>query len=280
MLYFGGTMPLIQQQNFGAADSVRASFHSERYRKAIHMHQLLELVYIIDGEIQVTTHGKKSVAKTGDIVIVYPYQAHGFYTERKKITKLWMLLFPNTLVMDIIRNENAYTEYESAIFTPSEELRRFVEAKMFDTNEKLTKLDKDGVRHLKALLYPIFDEYLSNAPILLENKKTNSVLLEATLAYLQENFYKDISLSNCSSAIGYSVSHISHYLSNVLGVTFLNLRNTFRISYAKTLLLNNDMSTFCVGLECGFNCERSFDRVFKKTTGLTPKQYREKYTSL
>ena len=273
-------MPLIQQKNFVKDDSVRASFHNERYRKAIHIHQLLELVYVIEGEIRVTIHKKRAIAKAGDMILVYPYQAHGLYTEDGKNAKLWMLLFPNTLVMDIIRNENAYNEYENVIFTPSEPLKKFVESRMFDTNENLTKLDKHGVRHLKALLYPIFDEYISNAPTPFENKKSNSGLISATLTYLHNNFYNDITLSDCSSFIGYSCSHISHCLTNVLGITFVELKNSFRINYAKALLVNDDMSTFRIGLECGFNCERSFDRTFKKSTGLTPKQYREKYTNV
>jgi len=57
-------------------------------------------------------------------------------------------------------------------------------------------------------------------------------------------------------------------------MTFLEFRDNLRINYAKNLLKNDTMSVFMVGAECGFKCDRSFERVFKKITGLTPKQYR------
>ena len=266
-------MPLIQKANFTTSDSIRACFKHERYRKAPHMHQLAEIVYVIEGELLVLTQHKKRTAKAGDIVVIYPYQYHGFKTDEGKTVKLWMLLFTDTLIMNIIRTEADYDEYEDAVFTPSPELRNLIEAKMIDTKEELYEVNYKEKRHIKALLYPIFDEYLETATPLTVLDKTNTDLINATLKYAKLNFYKNITISDCSRAIGYSKSHIAHCLSKSLHVTFSELRNSFRIGCAKDLLQNKRMSVLNISLECGFNCERSFERAFKKDTGLTPKQY-------
>ena len=271
-------MPLIQKQNFSSTDTIRASFHHERYRKAIHMHQFAEIVYILEGEMQVKTAGKEKLAKAGDLIVIYPYQYHGFYTENDKTTKLWMILFSDTLIMDLVKTDTEYTEYEDAVFTPSPALRTFIESKMINTQEKRCELSAEERRHIKALLYPIFDEYLNNATTSNVSAKKNSDIINSTLKYVKYNFFKEITISDCSKTIGYSKSHISHCLSESLGITFTELRNSFRIDYAKSLLNNNNTSVFNVGLECGFNCERSFERAFKKEVGLTPNQYRLRKT--
>lgn len=267
-------MPIVQKANFAVTDSVRAGFKNERYLKAIHMHQLAEIIYVMEGELTVRLVRKEEIARAGDLVVVSPYQYHGLYTEAGATVKLWMLLFTDTLIMDIIRTEADYDEYENTVFTPSPALRAFIEAKMIDTKEELREITINEKRYLKALLYPVFDEYLNSTSVLKKQSKRNSDIINAILKYAKANFFKDVTIEDCSKSIGYSKSHISHCLSRGLRLTFSELRNQFRINYAKSLLSNENMSIFNVGIECGFNCERSFERAFKQATGKTPTQYR------
>lgn len=269
-------MPIVQNANFAITDTIRACFKNERYRKAIHMHQFAEIVYVLEGELCVKTQYKQKIAKAGDIVVIYPYQYHGFYTEAEKTVKLWMLLFTDTLIMDIIKTETSYDEYDDAVFTPSVALKAFIESKMIDTQEKLHEIGMEEKRHLKAILYPVFDEYLNNITVSVNHEKRNSDIINAVLKYAKLNFFNNVTVSDCAKGIGYSKSHISHCLSKSLNTTFSEIMNSFRISYAKNLLRNENMSVFNVGIECGFNCERSFQRSFKKAMGVTPKQYRMK----
>ena len=273
-------MPLIQKYNFSMTDSVRATFHNSRYRKAVHIHQFAELVYVLEGEIRVVTNGKRTIAKEGDVIIVPPYQPHSFYTENGKLVKLWMLLFSGNLISDVSMSGYMYNEYESSVFKPSPTLSEFIKSRFFDTEEKLQELDPAGIRRLKALLYPIFEEYIALTPTVKAHTDKNSQIVASVMKYLAKNFYKKESASAIASAIGYSESYVSHNLKKNVNSTISELRNSFRVDYAKNLLANGEMSTFCVGLECGFNCQRSFDRAFKKQTGITPQKYRElHYTS-
>ena len=275
-------MPIIQDSNFSTKNQVRATFKNNSYKMAVHIHQLAEIVYIIDGEIEVRQKGRREMARPGDLVVLYPYQPHGFYTESDKRVKLWILLFSDSFITDIIRQENAYLGYEKTVFTPSPELKAFVESKMFDTKENLVELDTAQTLDLKALLYPILSEFLAKKqhPIqlndALKNKGISSDPVTRAVNYLRVNFGHDVQIKDCAKVIGYSNSYISHCLSNVLGMTFIELRDTLRISYAKNLLTHDSMSVYMIGVECGFNCERSFERAFKKATGLTPSQYRVK----
>ncbi len=258
-------------------DTIIASFHNCRYLMAPHIHQLAELIYVIDGEFTVISSGKREIAKAGDIVLSHPYQPHGYFTEEGKTVNFWMILFDGSLVNDIIRDGYSYSVYESRVFTPSNELRIFLSKRMIDTNEKKQKLDNNEIRHVKATLYPIFDEYLSCVPVVEESKRICSNAVMETFRYLSEHFRENVNLKDMAKAIGYSESHISHALPNITKMNFRGVLNSMRISHAKVLLMNTNTSVALVSVECGFGSERSFHRAFLATTGMTPGEYRNIY---
>jgi AraC-like DNA-binding protein len=60
-----------------------------------------------------------------------------------------------------------------------------------------------------------------------------------------------------------------------LDTTFHNLVNSYRVNNAATRLISYPESSILdIAFASGFNSKASFNRLFKKTTGSTPKQYR------
>ena len=276
-------MPVIQKDNFSTKNQVRSTLKTKRLRVPVHIHQFAELVYIIDGETTVRHHGTRELAKAGDVVILLPYQEHGFYTEDNKKIKYWMTLFSEDFMSDIIYHENTSFEYKNMVFKPSPELKALIEAKMFDTFDQIIEPSFEMSLDLKSLIYSTFSEFLrKGSQELREVSASQDQILSSdpvtkTINYLRVNFRNDISIDDCAKEIGYSASHISHCLQKNFHMTFLQLRNNIRISYAKHLLRFKRMSIYMVALECGFNCELTFKRVFKQLNGLTPQQFRKKH---
>ena len=210
----------IKKKAFSATDAMIASFHDTRYLVPVHIHQLSELIYVLDGELTVTTSGKHETAKKGDIAIIQPFQPHRYYTDEGKNVHLWMILFSNSVIDDMNPvGTNKYV-FEKAVFTPSKELKSFIEKRMLDTNEEKVYLDKTTLRKLKSLLYPIFDEYIDNVPLVNETRRLKANSIAEAMIYISEHFKENIDLDYVSSQIGYSRSHISHSLSTMLSLYF------------------------------------------------------------
>jgi AraC-like DNA-binding protein len=97
----------------------------------------------------------------------------------------------------------------------------------------------------------------------------------------KEKAYRDpeISLIKLSEKIGLSTNVVSYVINNVMGKNFRNLVNDYRIAEVKTKMSDPDfrhLSILGIALECGFNSEASFYRVFKKATGMSPKEFMQK----
>ncbi len=269
----------IHKNAYSTNDTIIASFHNSRYLMAPHVHQMAELVYVIEGEFIVISSGKREIAKAGDIVIVHPYQPHGYFTEAGKNVNFWMLLFEGSLISDIMREGYSYGEYSNLVFSPSEELKVFLKNKMIDSDEKHQKLNANELRRLKATLYPIFDEYITSVPMIKESEKIRSASVSEAFKYLSNHFQENITLKDVSMAIGYSASHLSHSFSEIVGMNFRTILNSIRINHAKTLLLNTNTNVLLISVECGFGSERSFHRAFQSTLGMTPREYRVRYAA-
>lgn len=104
-------------------------------------------------------------------------------------------------------------------------------------------------------------------------KKSNA--LPAVLAYLHDNYKRDISLGEVAKSLGYNPTYLSHALTELGGIKFRTLLNSFRIERAMGLLKNKEYKMIDIAMECGFTCERSFYRAFMAITGSTPRAYKE-----
>jgi AraC-like DNA-binding protein len=72
---------------------------------------------------------------------------------------------------------------------------------------------------------------------------------------------------------------VSQAINEGLKKSFYDLINGYRIEEAKRLLLdprNMNYTVLSVGFEAGFNSKTTFNTVFKKFTGLTPTEFRDK----
>ena len=79
----------------------------------------------------------------------------------------------------------------------------------------------------------------------------------------------------------------THYLSQVinekLGTNFLEYINRHRTEYAKSLLVDPDMSHYTImsiAYDSGFNSKSTFYTAFKKYTGQTPSQFKKQHKSI
>ena len=95
--------------------------------------------------------------------------------------------------------------------------------------------------------------------------------------YIKNNYSdKDISLHTVAREVSVSPNHFSTVFSRETGETFINYITGVRIEQAKVLLKTTQMRTSDIGYEVGYNDTQYFSYVFKKQTGMTPKEFRGK----
>ncbi|MBR4728783.1 MAG: helix-turn-helix domain-containing protein, partial [Prevotella sp.] len=86
-----------------------------------------------------------------------------------------------------------------------------------------------------------------------------------------------LKLNDFATALHTNRNYISKCISNVRpNYTFAQFVNEYRLEYAKQLILNNPNKKINeIFLEAGFSNEQTFYRIFKISTGMTPKEWKE-----
>jgi len=88
----------------------------------------------------------------------------------------------------------------------------------------------------------------------------------------------DLTLNDLSQKMNISSRQLSTFLNEVLHTSFYETINHHRVEEAKHILITDKVLQYkitAIGELCGFNSKSSFYRVFKKTTGYSPSEYRQ-----
>ena len=109
--------------------------------------------------------------------------------------------------------------------------------------------------------------------------------LQRIICSLKDKLSKDkcyldpeLSIDGLSASLGCSRYHLSQAMNDELGLSFYDCINQYRIEEAKNLLNDPDRSSYKISslaYDAGFNSISTFNEVFKKSTGLTPSQFRK-----
>lgn len=84
----------------------------------------------------------------------------------------------------------------------------------------------------------------------------------------------NLTLNDVAGHVGMSPAHFSTVFSQSAGCTFISWLTSLRIEKAKELLMIKDKKLSDIALEIGYNEPNYFSHVFRKTVGMTPKEYR------
>lgn len=136
----------------------------------------------------------------------------------------------------------------------------------------------------------IFIFYKKNNPLFI--KKSNSYLdkkitqkeaiqlsNQLKKLMLQEKLYKNpsIKLPDVAKALEVTPHRLSQFLNDNLGQNFPLFINQYRIREAQGLIqTQTNFSMEGIGYECGFKSKSTFYTTFKKMTGMTPAEFRNK----
>lgn len=105
--------------------------------------------------------------------------------------------------------------------------------------------------------------------------KHANIIHQAT-RYIRAHYAEKLTLDSVAGQVYLSPTYFSRIFRQETGVTFNAYLNAVRIEQSKKLLTDQSVRLIDISLMVGFDNQSYFTKVFKKITGMSPLQYREK----
>lgn len=103
--------------------------------------------------------------------------------------------------------------------------------------------------------------------------------LDKIYAYTLANFKKDISLAEIAAVGNLSITSFCRYFKNTTKNTYFDFLTQVRVNFACQMIIKDKYSIAAICFECGFNNVANFYRHFKKLMGMTPVEFKKKYST-
>ena len=258
---------------------------TESYPMALHLHDFVEIAYILDGEATETINDLTYVVRRGDMLFINYKSTHSF-VPRGKFTYMNLCISPEVIARRLIHHSNAFEVLSLSAFEELlsggggnvihfsgkelhtiecilEEMRNEYENALPDRATVLQSYLEILITKLIRKLYPSF-----------AHSDKNEEMWQNLLLYIHENLDKKLSLVDLAKKCFYNPSYFSRVFKERFGITLADYLQKERTEYAAKLLLSTEYTTDHIATVCGYGDKSSLYRAFRKEYGVTPSEFR------
>ena len=280
---------LKENKPHGTKDDPFSIYHIANVKRSfqipVHWHDEFEIIYVKSGFLTVSISGENYIGKPGDAFVVSPGNLHFMGSQTGNVdyfTFLFPLKYISFRTDDILDDKLLEPlnsghliispEIEDAVKEQCEQLVEIYGAKKEESQSKITAQIKTKIILLQFILE------LWKKGFIVENDTSGKNTVEKEMvSYIQQNFTGKILLKEFGEQFHLSEKYISRYFKEHFHITISQYVTYLRLEHAKQLLQDTDIPVTEVAMQSGYQNVSYFIRSFKKTYGMSPLKYRNKY---
>lgn len=253
-----------------------------------HYHPEIEIVFIENG------HGKRHIGNNisnfnnGDLIMIGSNLPHyGFPTRlagdlQEIVLQIDETVFGNDF-LSLVEMDDIKTLTNKAKLG----LSFYGQIKM-EVGESLKSMfDMNPFEKLVELIN-IFHKMATTEEYEVLNAEGNSLIvagndiqkIDIIYTFVRNNFDSVITLQDIASLVSMTIPALCRFFKRSTGKTVVQFVNDYRIAHACKLICNDNDSISNVAFKSGFQNISNFNRVFRRTTGVSPSNYRNQRKSI
>lgn len=249
---------------------------------AFHWHNEYELIGVLKGSVFMQAESRSFCLNQGDIYFLNPNVTHAI-REKENQENLCMFV---QMSQELFSAEEIEGKKEIRFYLDSTDAEE-PECGFSYFYKKIAELVYESMnpkRHqafriraqVCTLIADMFDQVVYDVRYQDPVAYSNQEMTVKILGFLEENMAEEGVLEHVCREMGLSRKTLDRNVKSVLGMTGKELLDSLRVEQAKNLLKNTSKNMNYILDVCGFGSEKTFYRVFREETGLTPNAFRQK----
>lgn len=159
--------------------------------------------------------------------------------------------------------EEMFRTYQNVLQGEEQGLLRFQNIYQFANLDELMEELAVWLIGFHEKIHTEFDDY------------RNKSRMKQAIAYIEENFDKDLNMAVISNYVSMNYSLFSYAFKQYTGKNFVNYLKELRVNEAKRLLEETDLRVIEISQKVGYENEKHFMKLFKSQCGVSPTEYRK-----
>jgi len=218
--------------------------------------------YIEEGTGSVTADTTTFYPSEGDAYFLHPQILHNYFSDKERPWKKYFVNISGTLLDSLIDGYKLTNKYYFPNLDIKDELCRIIE---------LAKLaQNDCTLEMIGILNEIFLKMHSSL-----ETKTESSIARKMKDFLNTQITGKFKIDALCDFVSKSESQTIRIFKNAYGITPYNYVLNKKVTLAKRLLLNTNLSVKQISEKLSFSDEYYFSNLFKKKVGISPTKYRK-----
>ncbi|MBP5237301.1 MAG: AraC family transcriptional regulator [Clostridia bacterium] len=265
---------------------------SSTVRDYSHSHTNLALTYIIHGEADHVINGELTRISDGDYFLIDLGSWHSCRLLSESISLINIMFNAGLFDSYLPENTGVGDLLSSPAFSLPSEMKKYVIAdRVFHDPEleigklffrALQECQKSSVCW-KSIVRGLISEIMIGMVRKLALPETGNQGMDIVFnckTYITEHYSENVTLSDICKKLGYSVPYVSNKFRDTVGMTFSHYLQKERVNRSRALLLCTNLSVEEICSKVGYNNSTFFYRIFKKETGVSPREYRSSHEHL
>lgn len=233
-------------------------FFTKEKTVKLHFHEEIEIVYVVDGELEITVNQETKNYQSGEVFIINQGLLHSIIFKQE-----------NNHIYTYLLNTNVFSSYNinisNLVFNKPKNLDVFLQ---FSNYQIWTPLQK----HIA--MYQVYDELLKNSVRIENNKKKHSKINEV-IAYVNAHYDEEMQLIDIAEHFNLHPNYLSRLFKKETSLSLHHYLQRVRMNHAYQDVLYTSDHLLDIAYQHGFTNIKSFNRLFKEIYGCTPSQYRK-----
>lgn len=263
-----------------------AIFTEECVEFTKYWHEVLEIVYVLEGTLKIGLNNEVLTLEQGDLIFFGGGELH-YYPLQDIYSKEAILIFDMSIFYPC-QEITDFLKMFKPLFVKATYLPEFLDIEGYSSVVNLIlKMLQDTIKMeegfkiaIKSSIYNlILLLFRGNHNLYKPEEKSKNLIsvdrLEKVFQYIEKNYSQTITLHQIAKITNFSIYHFTRFFKRLTGMTFERYLNDFRVQRAVFLLLNKKDSITSIALESGFSSIISFNRTFKKLKGCSPTEYKK-----
>ena len=247
---------------------------SAEWKKTVHMsphlHEAIEGVYVTNGNIALGVGMELYNMDEGDFAIVFPNVIHHYQVFDEKENKAIFLYIDPAVLSGFLKELQIYSPKNPVLKKENVHPDVVHAIKFLMQNPECVPILAQA--YAQIILAYVFTEI----PMIDKKSLGSNDLIYNSVEYIAKNFRDEISLEKMAFDLGISKYVLSRMFAKTFHCNFSKYLNGVRLNYAVGALENTQDTITNICLECGFESQRTFNRVFKERYKITPREYRKR----